>query len=211
MSQEIFVVSRWTTTEKRRQLSDAEKGELFAKNRRSYEEAGGKLLLYLTPVSGKWSDASLSTFPSLEAWLTYGRARIEMKLDTFWILDATVCTRPEPKADGILNTIQVWTVDRGPHAIYTMEEYNRTPKGHDLTDEEWKPFVDGVLKCLGDARGTSVYLWPTGGRWKGIRFFSFPDMEAYVAYRKAIGFGGLDNWRYFKGVTTVCKKVAFPA
>jgi hypothetical protein len=211
MSQGIHVVFRWNTTEKRRQLSKAEKDELYGKAMKSQKEVGGKLLLYLAPVSGTWSDLSVSSFPSLEAWLTHCRALSGLKFDTYWVSDATVCTRTEPKADTIFDTPQVWAEDRGSQAIYTMDEYNRTPRGHDLTDEEWKPVGEGLLKCLGDAAGTSVYLSPTGGKWRGIRFYSFPDMEAYVAYRKAVGFGQLDLWRYIKAVTTVCRRLVTPA
>lgn len=47
--------------------------------------------------------------------------------------------------------------------MYTMDEYNRTPVGHDTTSHEWKSIVDGLLRHLGDARGRSVYLFPAGG------------------------------------------------
>jgi hypothetical protein len=207
MSDEIYVVSRGNTTEKRRDLTKPERDKFLGKYQKSLHELGGKWVLRLWGISGKWTNISLLVFPSIHAYLTHREAFQELHADRYWVTEDTICTRVAVKSDTIFDTSQVWEENRPVEAIYIVHEYNQTAKSRNATEKEIEALRNGVRKCLEEAGAKSAYLRPIDGDWESMRLSSFPNMEAYVSYRRAVGFAGLDVERYVVEEPTICKRV----
>ena len=92
--------------------------------------------------------------------------------------------------------------------IYVMWQFNTTEKRRDLTKEELEEMGDKIGKSFKEVGAKRLlHLLGISGKWTNIMIQSFPNLEAYVTYRKATGFGGLDVDRYIVSERTICKKV----
>ena len=98
---EIYVVTQFNVTEKRRDLTNEEKEELFGKGRKALEKVGGKHVLRLVCIAKEGAVVVVS-FPNIEAWLTYkktlefsGNEGEALDIARYFTAEHTICKKSE--------------------------------------------------------------------------------------------------------------------